>query len=672
MITSLVFGIFYLNINNQFQLGFDVARNTTAYQEADNNANLIYLSPRDSHGVDLWGITYLPLITDPSLDYCLNDSSIPPRQSNSSLAYKKGLTVVTIDDVPEFSTLIAIAPFVDDVCGRAYADQATADDARILIFINNNENGANSSAMLEAPSGTGALGYSLLSTSQAVGSSVMYEMADYASNTTFSIPDSAYNNSISRVGVEILTESSNALPKLWIAILGILAGVFIIFILMSLVLNLKQIRRRNNLRVRIERGEVNLEALGVRKITVPDEILLAMPIRKYKHGEMHFLNSEERENLNIDRKSEQLPTTKPSIQNNSAGMERTGTESTDDSTDSTSRLHPDKNTSAIIVEEDGETDPNGKHRSSIVKASAVFSESLGDDPDKNSLDDVKHSTGLNGDSGIYDNHSISDTRSSRELASKVPHAILAAAVPTSVVHAKQDGGEIQEETDSEDLEERMYNQTSCPICLEDFTDKEEIRELPCLHIYHPECIDPFLKTRSSLCPMCKVSVLPPGYLPETVKLTNATVRRERVMQRQRVVRSNDAGGGGAPRYRSGRRGSSVRPRVNEEEHRTREQAARRFWRRPFTRIRGQFSSNEDEVPMVDLQGRGNNTVRAGAQGQSHAHGHAAIQYQRRNTTGNPGTGRRRVRANLDALAPDIADEPIESPGRRLWRALFPT
>jgi len=58
-----------------------------------------------------------------------------------------------------------------------------------------------------------------------------------------------------------------------------------------------------------------------------------------------------------------------------------------------------------------------------------------------------------------------------------------------------------------------------------------IRELVCGHIYHTECIDEFLSQVSSLCPLCKASMLPPGHCP---KITNSMVRRERAVRRLRV------------------------------------------------------------------------------------------------------------------------------------------
>lgn len=83
------------------------------------------------------------------------------------------------------------------------------------------------------------------------------------------------------------------------------------------------------------------------------------------------------------------------------------------------------------------------------------------------------------------------------------------------------------------------DQPTCPICLDDFVPADPstnepgntVRELPCHHIFHPECVDAFLRDNSSLCPMCKKTCLPPGFCPKNV--TNAMVRRERIMRRNR-------------------------------------------------------------------------------------------------------------------------------------------
>ncbi|KAK9767345.1 hypothetical protein K7432_002923 [Basidiobolus ranarum] len=65
-------------------------------------------------------------------------------------------------------------------------------------------------------------------------------------------------------------------------------------------------------------------------------------------------------------------------------------------------------------------------------------------------------------------------------------------------------------------EDEESAQSVCPICLDDFIIGDEIRELPCCHHYHVECIDPWLTTKSGTCPMCKLAIssdLTPAYLP---------------------------------------------------------------------------------------------------------------------------------------------------------------
>jgi RING finger family protein len=77
-----------------------------------------------------------------------------------------------------------------------------------------------------------------------------------------------------------------------------------------------------------------------------------------------------------------------------------------------------------------------------------------------------------------------------------------------------------------------YSQPTCAICLEDFVPSESlVRELPCRHIFHSECVDTFLRENSSLCPLCKKTSLPRGYCPPII--TNVMVRRERMMRRMR-------------------------------------------------------------------------------------------------------------------------------------------
>ncbi|PTD02055.1 hypothetical protein HYE67_000015 [Fusarium culmorum] len=47
----------------------------------------------------------------------------------------------------------------------------------------------------------------------------------------------------------------------------------------------------------------------------------------------------------------------------------------------------------------------------------------------------------------------------------------------------------------------------CSICTDDFLNGVRIRSLPCGHLFHPKCIDPWLLERAVTCPMCRVDTL---------------------------------------------------------------------------------------------------------------------------------------------------------------------
>lgn len=46
---------------------------------------------------------------------------------------------------------------------------------------------------------------------------------------------------------------------------------------------------------------------------------------------------------------------------------------------------------------------------------------------------------------------------------------------------------------------------TCPICIVDFEEGDDLRLLPCAgkHRFHQECVDPWLLELSSSCPICR-------------------------------------------------------------------------------------------------------------------------------------------------------------------------
>lgn len=45
----------------------------------------------------------------------------------------------------------------------------------------------------------------------------------------------------------------------------------------------------------------------------------------------------------------------------------------------------------------------------------------------------------------------------------------------------------------------------CTICLSEFEEEEDVRRLPCMHLFHIECVDQWLATNKR-CPICRVDI----------------------------------------------------------------------------------------------------------------------------------------------------------------------
>lgn len=386
------------------------------------------------------GLLYVPDLT-PS-DPCYNTSKqyIPhnvTRRSNLPSA--------------DYS-LIAVAPWISPNCTQSYLAAARGPARAFIFYLLSNDSG------LPPPVSNAAWGlqdggqwkfdnkYPVYALPMQSGVVLMEQLAQYSGNMTdvkngHLLTEQYDSRDYVRLYMVIDTGSQSSLPSLWVFLLIILAILLLVVCATASMMHYVQRAGRQALRRRVASGEVDLEALGIKRLTVPQSLLDKMPLFVYVHDEQQ-----------LGEQGEQQPPM-------------------------TVEARPDPLASAIsVVTQQQAREPFHESPSITLSVPSLTSPAQG-----------RVST--------QDGHDISSQ-------SKLPHRQL------------------------------PFSQPTCPICLDDFiTHTTTVRELPCGHVYHPECIDPFLRANSSLCPVCKGRVLPKGFCPANV--TNAMVRRERLVRRMR-------------------------------------------------------------------------------------------------------------------------------------------
>lgn len=158
---------------------------------------------------------------------------------------------------------------------------------------------------------------------------------------------------------------------------------------------------------------------------------------------------------------------------------------------------------------------------------------------------------------------------------------------SSGIAANSDGGNHTVINISQEQQHPSYD--TCPICLDDFEDGDQLRELPCGHDYHQDCIHPWLEERSVLCPMCKEDVRDTHVVVSSASGTSSTTTTSSLSSSD--SESPDVyGASGARRISTNRRSSSL------SFFRRCYRKMRRFWRR-FTKKLLRFLINEAAAPV---------------------------------------------------------------------------
>lgn len=236
------------------------------------NDNIRTLSTNSaSNGDDVEGLLYVPDL-QPS-DPCTNLSAqyIPQNVTREA------------DLLPGQYPLVALAPWMTPNCTISYL--AAAYDASAFIFyLTDNRTGKppplndETWKLNDGGSWKSDHGFPVYAIPSNVGRILMHQLAVYSgipnNGSHGDLLTAAHSSSnYSRLYTNITTNTQSALPSLWAFLLIVLGVVAFLVIITSFSMHCIQRRNRRALHRRVAAGEVDLEALGIKRLTVPQEAL---------------------------------------------------------------------------------------------------------------------------------------------------------------------------------------------------------------------------------------------------------------------------------------------------------------------------------------------------------------------------------------------------------------
>ena len=338
---------------------------------------------------------------------------------------------------PTNYNLIALAPWISAACSKRYMSSAQTDPLRGFIFYqpgNSSDEPPPSNSPIWELNGSARWktqsAFPVYAVSSLVGYEIMRQLSFYSGNLT-EVPHGQNITELYdpnpedyvRIWTDITVSIPTGMVAIWVYFLIIGAVLLGVVFATSLFMHLTQARRRASLRRRIAAGDVNLEGMGIKRLTVTLEHVQQFPLFTYNHQ----------------------PTTASLPKPSGSG---------------TCSQPPHR----VRTQQRNQDLGAGSGMSAVASQTAIVSCVEPSDP------------------------------------------FGASAITTAY-------------------------QPACAICLESYKSHLTIiREISCGHIFHPECIDEFLSENSSLCPLCKTSMLPQGYCP---KITDSIVRREHAIRRLR-------------------------------------------------------------------------------------------------------------------------------------------
>lgn len=193
--------------------------------------------------------------------------------------------------------LIALAPWFNVNCTQSYLASARYDPLRAMIFyLPTNDTakppGPNAEAwnLLDDGAWKTENHFPIFAISGALGAEMMYQLSLYSGNLK-EVPfgeniSEIYNpdpNDYVRIWTELTVSTPTGLPNVWVFILAVIGVLLAVISLTSLFMHFLWRRRRTSLQRRVAQGEINLEAMGIRRLAVPFGQIQQFPLFTYNY-----------------------------------------------------------------------------------------------------------------------------------------------------------------------------------------------------------------------------------------------------------------------------------------------------------------------------------------------------------------------------------------------------
>lgn len=198
---------------------------------------------------------------------------------------------------PTNFNLIALAPWFNSTCTQAYLASARLDPIRGFIFYRPN-NSTRVPQDIDAPiwkldennAWHTQNRFPVFAIPGSEGFDMMQQLSLYSGDPS-EIPNAAAvaeqhdpdSQDYIRVYTELTIHDPDNLPAMWTWILIVIGALLFIIACVSITMHLIQRQRRASLRRRVISGEVDLEAMGIKRMVVPTAHIQSFPIFTYSY-----------------------------------------------------------------------------------------------------------------------------------------------------------------------------------------------------------------------------------------------------------------------------------------------------------------------------------------------------------------------------------------------------